>query len=48
MVGTTNVSTLVVVIPTSNDWVMSIPRGCLWASTIVTSDTIGEVVLTLV
>jgi hypothetical protein len=45
MVCATIVSTLVVVIPTSNDWVTTIPIGCLQVSTIVASDMIGEVVL---
>jgi len=45
MVCATIVSILVVVIPTSNDWVTTIPIGCLRVSTFVASDMIGEVVL---
>jgi hypothetical protein len=43
--GVTTISTHVVVIPTSSDLVTTIPVGCLWVSTIIAVDTIGEVVL---
>ncbi len=46
MVSTTIVSTLVVIIPTSSDWITTIPLGYLRVSTIVTFDMTGEVMLT--
>ncbi len=48
MVDATNISTHVVVVPTSNDWIMSILAGCFQVSTIVASNMINEVVLILI
>jgi hypothetical protein len=45
MVGATTVSTHMVVILALSDWVTTIPASCLWVSTIVVLDTIGEVLL---
>jgi hypothetical protein len=45
MVGATTILAHVVVIPTSSDWVTTIPAGCLRISTTTASDTIGEAVL---
>ncbi len=45
MLGATIVSTLVVVIPTSNDWITFTPTCFLQVSTIATSNTISGVVL---
>jgi hypothetical protein len=45
MVGATIVSTLVVVLPASSDWVTTTLVGYLWVSTIATSNTIDEGVL---
>jgi hypothetical protein len=44
--GTTTVSTLVVVILASSDWVIVTPIGCLRVSTTGISNMIGEVMLT--
>jgi len=45
LLGTTIVSTPMVIIPTSSDWVTPIPTCCFQVSTTTTSNTIGEVVL---
>jgi hypothetical protein len=44
-VGATNISSHVVVILTSSDWVTTILIGCLWVSTIAAFDMIGEAML---
>jgi hypothetical protein len=46
MVGATTISTLVVVIPSLNDWVTTILESYLRVSTIANADMIGEIVLT--
>jgi len=46
MLGSTIVSSLMVVIPALNDWVSFIPTCCFRVSTIIASNTIGEIVLT--
>jgi hypothetical protein len=48
VLGATTMSTPMVFITTLCDWVTSIPTGCYWVLTITTSNTFGEVVLTLV
>jgi hypothetical protein len=45
MVGAITVSAHVVVIPTSNDWVIINPTSCLWVLTTIAFETIGEAVL---
>jgi hypothetical protein len=46
MLGVTIVSTHVVVIRASSDWVTTTLVGCIQVSTTVTSDTIGEAMFT--
>ncbi len=48
MLGAIIVSTLVVIMTTLNDWIISILVNCLWVLIIVAFDIIGEVVLTWV
>jgi uncharacterized protein YaiE (UPF0345 family) len=45
MVGVTIISTHVVVIPTSSDWVTITPTSCFQVSTTVAFDMIGETML---
>ncbi len=46
MLGVTIVSTFVIVIPTSNDWITRILACCFEVSTTIASNTIGGVMLT--
>ncbi len=45
MLGITTISTLVVVIPTSNDWITLNVTSCFQVSTTAISNTISEIVL---
>jgi hypothetical protein len=42
MVGATTISTLIVVIPASSDWVTIALVGYIWVSTIATSNMTDE------
>jgi hypothetical protein len=46
MLGVVTDSTIVIIIPASNDWVIRILTCCFWISTIVVFDTSGGVMLT--
>jgi len=46
MLGSTTISTLVIVIHALSDSITPTPTCCLWVSTTTAFDTIGEVVLT--